>query len=238
MNPPRRRFLVLLAGLAYSAVARAGDWAAISVEEATQALRDSLRRSIGAAIDRLGREDGYYGNPGIRIGLPKNFAKAERYLRALGFGKQVDDLVLASNRAAEAAVPQAREMVLEELRKIGVVDAKAILSGGDGAATEWFRKNTEANLRARLAPIIHAVAEQSDLVRSYDALSSNLVRLAGIKSELATVEDYVSRKALHGFYTLIAEEEHAIRTQPLDSAGSVIGKVFGQSHRVPPQLHP
>jgi len=227
MNPPRRRFLVLLAGLAYSAVAQAGGWAAISGDEATQALRDNLSRSIRAAIDRLGREDGYYGNPGIRIGLPKNFAKAERYLRALGFGKQVDDLVLASNRAAEAAVPAAREMLMDEVRKIRVVDAKAILAGGDGAATAWFRKNSEANLGARLAPLIHAVAEQSDLVRSYHAMSSNLVRLAGIKSELSTVEDYVNRKALHGLYTLIAEEEHAIRTQSRNAAGSVTGKVFG-----------
>jgi hypothetical protein len=227
MNPPRRRFLALLAGLACAPVAQAADLAAISVDEATQALRDSLSRSIRAAIDKLGRENGYYGNPRIRIGLPKNFAKAERYLRALGLGKQVDDLILASNRAAEAAIPEAREMVLEEVRRISVVDAKGILSAGAGAATEWFRKNTEADLGAKLAPLIHGVAEQSDLVRSYNALSGKLVELAGIKSELATVEGYVNRKARDGLYTLIAEEERAIRTQPPDVAGSVIGKGLG-----------
>jgi hypothetical protein len=230
MNPPRRRFLALLAGLAGTPLAHAGGWAAISGAEATQALRDSLRQSVAAASDRLGREDGYFGNPRIRIGLPKNFAKAERYLRALGLGKQVDDLVLASNRAAEAAVPAAREMVLDEVRGIAVVDAKAILSGGDGAATEWFRKNTEASLRARLAPIVHGVAGQSDLVRSYNALSGTLLRLAGIGSELATVEDYVSRKALHGLYSLMAEEEHSLRTRPPDPAATVVGKVFGSLH--------
>ena len=227
MNLPRRRFLCLLAGLACFPLAHAGGWSSITAGEATQALRDSLGQGARAAIARLGRENGFFENAKVRIGLPKNFAKAERYLRFLGMGKQVDDLILASNRAAEAAIPEAREAVLEAVHAMSVSDAKAILAGGDGAATAWFRKNSEAHLKEKLAQIVRSVAEQSDLVRSYDALSDKLVKLAGLKSELATVEDYVTRKALDGLYTLIAEEEHAIRTQPLNHAGSVIGKVFG-----------
>jgi len=227
MSLSRRQFVLALAGLAYVAVVRAEGWSSITSAEATQALRDSLSQGGRAAIARLGRENGYFGNAKVKIGLPKNFARAEGILRFLGLGKQVDDLVLAMNRAAEAAVPEAREVLLEALRTINVVDAKAILAGGDGAATAWFRENTEAHLVSKMAPIIHSVAEQSNLVRAYNALSSQLVKLAGIKSELATVEDYVNRKALDGLYTLIAEEEHAIRAQPLNFAGGVVGKVFG-----------
>lgn len=227
MNLSRRQFVLALTGLACIPLARAEDWSAITAAEATQALRDSLEQGTRAAIARLGRENGYFGYAKVKIGLPKNFARAEGILRFLGLGKQVDDLVLAMNRAAEAAVPKAREAALEALRTISVVDAKAILASGDGAATTWFRKETEVHLVDKMAPIIHAVAERSDLVRAYHALSSQLVKLAGIKSELATVEDYVNRKALDGLYTLIAEEEHAIRAQPLNYAGSVVGKVFG-----------
>jgi len=227
MSQSRRRFLLALAGLACIPLARAEDWPSITAAEASQALRDSLDLETRAAIARLGRENGYFGNAKVKIGLPKNFARAEGILRFLRLGKQVDDLVLAMNRAAEAAVPQAREVALETLRTLSMVDAKAILASGDGAASNWFRKETEAHLVTRMAPIIHAVAEQSDLARAYHVLSSELVKLAGIKSELATVEDYVNRKALDGLYTLIAEEEHAIRAQPLTYAGSVVGKVFG-----------
>lgn len=230
MNASRRRILLALAGLACAPLARAGDWAAVTADEAARALRDSLGQGARVAIARLGRENGFFADARLKIGLPKNFAKAERYLRFLGLGKQVDDLVLAMNRAAEAALPQAREVVLESLRTLTVDDAKAILSGGDGAATAWFRQGTEAQLGVALAPIIHAVAEQSDLVRAYHALSSALVKLAGLKSELATVEDYVNRKALDGFYALVAEEERALRARPLDHAGGVIGKVFGLLH--------
>ncbi len=231
MNPSRRQFLLALAGLACAPLARAGDWSAITAAEAGQALRDSLSQGARAAIARLGRENGYFDNARIKIGLPHNFAKAERYLRLLGMGRQVDDLVLSMNRAAEAAAPEARDVVLDTVHKMTVGDAKAILAGGDGAATAWFRQNTETQLGDKLAPIIHRVAEQSDLVRSYDALSGTLAKLAGIKSELATVEAYVNHKALDGLYTLIAEEEHAIRARPLHHAGDVVGKVFGVLNR-------
>jgi len=236
MNPSRRQFILALAALACVPLARAEDWPSITPGEATQALRDSLGQGTRAAIARLGRENGYFGNAGVKIGLPKNFARAEGILRVLGLGRQVDDLVLAMNRAAEAAVPEAREAALEALRTMSVADAKAILAGGDGAATAWFRKETEAHLADKMAPIIHRTAAQSDLVRSYNVLSGKLAMLAGIKSELATVEGYVTRKTLDGLYTLIAEEEHAIRAQPLNYAGSVVGKVFELLNRAaPPQ---
>lgn len=227
MNPSRRRFFLTLAGLACIPLARAEDWSSITPGEAGQALRDSLGQGTRAAIARLGRENGYFGNARLKIGLPKNFARAEGILRFLGLGKQVDDLVLAMNRAAEAAIPQAREVALEALRTLSVADAKTILAGGDGAATAWFRKETEAHLADKMAPIIHTIAERSDLARAYHALAGELVKLAGIKSELGTVEDYVNHKALDGLYTLIAEEEHAIRAQPLNHLGGVVGKVFG-----------
>jgi hypothetical protein len=226
MNLTRRHFLATLAGLACAPLARAGDWSDITSTEATQALRDSLSQAARLAVGRLGKEDGFFANTRVKIGLPRNFAKAEGFLRALGMGGQVDDLVLAMNRAAEAAIPEARDAVLDAVRKMSVVDAKAVLSGGDGAATAWFRKQTEAHLADKLDPIVRAVAEKSDLVRAYNVLSGRLAKLTKSRSEIATVEEYVRRKALDGLYLVIAEEEHAIRTQPLDYAGSVIGKVF------------
>jgi hypothetical protein len=230
MNPNRRRFLLVLAGLACVPLARAGDWTSITSSEAAQALRDSLSQGARNAVGKLGRENGFFGNAKVKIGLPRNFAKAEGFLRRLGMGRQVDDLVLAMNRAAEAAVPEARDIILDSVQKMSVVDAKAVLSGGDGAATAWFRKNTEAQLGDKLAPIITAVAEKSDLVRSYNNLESRLVRLTGGSSEITTVEDYVKRKALDGLYSMMADEEHAIRTQPLQQASHLVGKVFESLH--------
>lgn len=147
------------------------------------------------ALAKLGRENGYFANPQTRIGLPNNFTKAERILRALGKGKRVDDLVLAMNRAAEMAAPKAETLVLEAVKSMTVQDAKAILAGGDNAATAYFRTATKSQLAAALMPVVDGVAEKSGLARSYKALTSTLSSLAGIKSEQATVEAYVSQKA-------------------------------------------
>jgi hypothetical protein len=227
MTRPRRRFLATFALLAFAPWASAGGLASISSEEAVQALRDSLEQGANVALARLGRENGYFANPKVKIGLPRNFTKADRILRSLGQGAKVDDLILAMNRAAEAAAPQARELVVDAVRNMSVQDAKDILTGGDGAATAYFRRATEAQLTEKLLPVIKSVTEKSDLARAYDAMAGTLVALAGIQSDLSTVENYVNRRALGGIYALVAEEERAIRANPAQYAGSVLGKVFG-----------
>jgi hypothetical protein len=222
----RRIFLVSLATLVWVPWAHATPVDGITAQEANQALRDSLAQSAKVALAKLGKENGYYANPHARIGLPKNFTKAERVLRALGKGKRVDDLVLAMNRAAEMAAPKAEVMVLEVVRKMTVQDAKAIIAGGDNAATAYFRQATETQLTAELMPVVGSVTEKSDLARSYKALASTLSSLAGIKSEQATVEGYVNQKALEGIYTMMGVEERTLRSNPTQYANGLVGKVF------------
>lgn len=227
LRASRRQFLAGLAALAWVPWARALSWDGITSGEAGQALRDGLAQGARAALAKLGREDGYLGNPQVRIGLPKNFTKAGQVLRMLGQGRKVDDLVLAVNRAAEAAAPKAEPLLIDAVRKLSLDDAKGILKGGDGAATAYFRKATEARLTEQLLPVIQSVTEQSDLARAYNALAAKLVQLAGIKSELSTVQSYVTRKALDGIYKMLAAEEHALRADPTRYAEGVVEKVFG-----------
>ncbi len=234
MNP-RRRFLQIslvlpwlgLAGTRAQAQSDAADLLqAISGPDAAQALRDSLEQGARKAIAALGKENGYFADPRRKIGLPKNFARAERILRSLGHGKKVDDLVLAMNRAAETAAPRAQGLVLDAVQKMTVNDAKSVLTGGDSAATDYFRKSTENQLAETLLPIVKSVTEKSDLARSYNSLAGTLAKF-GIKSEQGTVESYVNKKALDGIYSRIGEEERSLRANPSQYAGSLLGKVFG-----------
>ncbi len=231
MNPYRRQLVQALVLLPWAGWARAETGAsdllaAISGPEATQALRDSLERGARNAIASLGRENGYFNDPRLKIGLPKNFAKAERFLRGMGYGKKVDDLVLAMNRAAETAAPKAKDLVIESIRSMSVDDAKSILTGGDNAATEYFRRTTEGQLAEALMPVVKSVTEKSDLARAYNSLAGTLSRF-GVKSDQSSVEKYVNKKALDGIYTRIGEEERSLRANPTQYAGSLLGKVFG-----------
>jgi hypothetical protein len=231
MNPTRRHFLLAFALLPWVGFARAQAsvsdlLAAISGPEATQALRESLEQGARKAITTLGRENGFLGDPSVKIGLPKNFARAEKFLRSVGYGQKIDDLVLAMNRAAETATPKAQELLLESIRKMSISDAKAVLTGGDNAATEYFRKSTEVQLTETLMPVVRSVTEKSDFVRAYNGLASKLVKY-GVKSDQQTVERYVNKKALDGIYFRIGEEERNLRANPTRYAGGLLGKVFG-----------
>lgn len=231
MNAARRRFVHAIAILPWLNFAHAqtgaGDLlAAISGPDATQALRDSLEASARKAITALGREDGFFADPKLKIGLPKNFARAERFLRGIGHGPKVDALILAMNRAAETATPKAQVLLLETIKQMKVSDAKAILTGGDQSATDYFRKTTEIQLAEAMLPIVKSVTQKSDFARAYNNLAGTLAKF-GLKSEQGTVESYVNKKALDGIYQRIGEEERTLRANPTQYAGSLLGKVLG-----------
>ncbi len=231
MNPTRRnivRALVLLpwVGVAQAETSGSDLLAAVSGPEATKALRESLEQGARQAITTLGRENGFFGDPSVKIGLPKNFTRAEKFLRSVGYGQKIDDLILAMNRAAETATPKAQELLLESIRKMSINDAKAVLTGGDNAATEYFRKSTEAKLTETLMPVVKSVIEKSDFASAYNGLAGKLSKF-GVKSDQQTVERYVNKKALDGIYFRIGEEERRLRANPTRYAGSLLGKVFG-----------
>lgn len=226
----RRQFLVGLAALGLTPLAQGGVLDTLSHDDAIQVLHDSLTHSARAALDRLGKADGFLANPRVRIGLHKNLVKAERLLRSMGQGRKLDDLVRAMNRAAEHAIPKVEPMVLGAIRKMSVDDAKGILGGGSDSATAWFRKTTEAQLAAEFMPVIHGVAEKSDLVRAHNALSRTLAQW-NIYSDLSTLEAYVNHKALDGFYAVVAEEESELRKNPARLMGELAARVFGELRR-------
>ena len=218
-----------MACLMVAPLAFAGLLDSISSGDASQALRDSLTKGAKNVVSRLGKQDGFFADAKLKIDLPRNFKTAERFLRSLGQGKQVDALILASNRAAEAASAKAEPLLVDAVKKMTLDDAKTILTSGEGSATAYFRKATEADLTAQFKPVIAGVTEQSGLAKAYDGMTGTLSRYGGFirQDKLTTVEDYVTRKALDGIYLSIAEEEKAIRADPARYAGSLIGKVFG-----------
>ena len=172
-------------------------------------------------------ENGFFGNERIRIPLPDSLRKAEGLMRAVCMGKQADELVLRMNRAAEAAVPEAKALLVDAVKRITVADAKDMLTGGDDAATRYFRRTTSEPLAQRFLPIVRKAMERVKLAEKYNEFAERGARFGMVKGEDARLENYVTRKSLDGLYTVIAEEEKKIRQDPVGSASSMISKVFG-----------
>ena len=199
----------------------------ISNREAINALKGALQRGAHAAVDRLGRLDGFYGDARVRIPLPESVRRAEKNLRRFGMGRYADELLVTLNRAAEAAVPEARQLLVDALRQMSVHDAKGILTGGDTAATAYFRSTTSTPLREKFRPIVRQATARVGLAQQYNRYASYGVRVGVVSAEDADLDDYVTQKALDGLFYMIAEEEKKIRKDPVGTASRLLQKVFG-----------
>lgn len=221
------RKLFILAALLLSGAAHALSLDQLTNKDTTGGLKEALTQGAGKAVDMLGKTDGFLGNPKVRIPLPGKLEKAAETLRSFGMGKQVDELETTMNRAAEAAVPEAKKLLVDAIKKMSVDDAKGILTGGDDAATQYFRRTTSAPLGEKFKPIVQKAMAKVKLADQYDKFAGKAARFGLIDEENAHLDQYVTAKALDGLYLMIAEEEKAIRANPVDAVGKLAKKVFG-----------
>jgi hypothetical protein len=213
----------------YSCVmcASAAGLADISNKDAVSGLRQALSDGAAAAVGKLGVENGFFGNPQVKIPLPESLQKIEGLMRAMGMKRQADELELAMNRAAEAAVAQAKPLLVDAVKKMSVQDAKGILTGGDTAATDYFRRTTADALAKKFLPIVKLATAKVGLAEKYNALAGKGAQVGLVDANQATIEQYVTNKSLDGLYKIIADEEKALREDPVGAASSIVQKVFG-----------
>lgn len=240
-----KHWMILAAGLTLALPAHAFDWGemlrgvlskpavqtaatdVLSNDDITAGLKEALSRGADAAVAQLGKQDGFFGNEALKIPLPASLQKAEKTMRMFGMGRHADELVLAMNRAAEAAVPEARTLLVDAVKTMSVDDAKGILNGGKTSATDFFRKKTEAQLTERFGPIIKATTDKVGLAQQYNRYAGIAAQFNLLDQNQARVEDYVTQQSLDRLYTLIGEKEAAIRANPLQAGSDLLKKVFG-----------
>lgn len=218
------RRLLLAAPLALMApLARA----ALNEGDAATGIRAALERGAIAAVGLLGRSDGFMGNPAVRIELPGYLKDGARLLKATGQGRKLDELLLAMNRAAEAAVPAARPLLVQAVKSMSVEDGLQILRGGDDSATRFFEGKTRAPLTQKFLPIVTQATRRVALADKYNAVAGKAAGLGLIRGEDANIEQYVTGKALDGLFLIIGEEEKKIRRDPVGTGSAILKKVFG-----------
>ena len=222
----RRLWIVALPAWGIGLAAHRIAWA-LSETEASRGVREALSRGADTAVSLLGRQDGFLGNPQVRIPLPKGLDSAASMLRAIGQQRQVDELVTAMNRAAESAVPEAKPLLVNAVKSMSVEDAVDIVRGGDTSVTDFFAAKTRAPLTQKFLPIVTAQTQRVSLAAKYDAVAGRGVSLGLVKSEDANVEQYVTRKALDGLFFMIGQEEKKIRSDPVATGSALLSAVFG-----------
>ena len=195
--------------------------------EASQGLKVALEKGALAAVSLLGRTDGFLGNEKVRIPLPGVLHDAAKLLKTLGQGKRVEELVTSMNRAAEAAVPMAKDLLVSAVKTMTVTDAKKILSGGDTSITGFFAEKTREPLAVRFLPVVSQSIEKVGVADKYNAVAAKVAGLGLMKKEDANIQQYVTGKSLDGLFFMIGEKEKKIREDPVGTGSAVLKKVFG-----------
>lgn len=199
----------------------------LSEGDANAGIRTALERGANAAVTLLGRPDGFLGNPLVKIELPGYLKDAARLLKATGQGARLDELVTAMNRAAEAAVPAAKPLLVKAVRDMSVEDGVRILRGGDDSVTTFFADKTREPLARQFLPIVTRATERVALADKYNAVAKKASGFGLLRGDDANIQQYVTGKALDGLYRIIGEEEKKIRRDPVGTGNAILKKVFG-----------
>ena len=199
----------------------------LSQADIVSGLKEALIKGTQSAVSTLGKENGFFAHPKLRIPMPEKLQTVETALRKLKQDDIADDFVLSMNRAAEKAVPKAMSIFSRAIKNMSIEDAYGILQGPDNAATEYLKKTSGSQLHQQFLPMVKQATNNVGVTENYKALIDNL----GMISKLIDVESldldkYVTDKAVSGVFNLVANEEKLIRANPTARTSDILKKVF------------
>ena len=232
VSPPSRADFLDSIGKALRSGPQTGSAPSLDPATTAKGLKEALATGTERAVANVAKADGYFGNQLIKILLPDKLQQAAELLKKVGYEKQVDDLVLSMNRAAEKAAPKAAAFFGNAIRSMTLEDAQGILTGGDTAATRYFEQKTRPQLFESFKPTVSQTMDQVGTARAYQEMTGKLDRVpmaALVGKPDLDLNSYVTNKALDGLFTMLGEEEKKIRTNPAARTTELLKKVFGKS---------
>lgn len=210
---------------------------AVTEEQATAGIKEALAKGVERAVTNLGRTDGFLSDAQVRIPLPSKLQWIEKALRTAGQEGLANEFITTMNRAAEEAVPSAASVLGDAIRKMTLADAQSIVRSTNAAATDYFRRTSEADLHSRFLPIVKSATERTGVTATYKRMldKAGLQSLGSfgqfgrslIGADNLDLDDYVTDKALDGLFTKISDEEMRIRQNPGARTTEILEKVFG-----------
>jgi hypothetical protein len=205
-----------------------GQQSGLSEGKASDGLKEALQVATEKSVSLTGRPNGYFGNAAIKILMPEKLQTVEKGLRMVGYGPQVDEFVLSMNRAAEQAAPAAKRIFVDAITSMTFDDARKILSGGNTAATEFFKSKTTDNLTAAFKPVVDRTMGEVGVTRQYQELMGRFDAIPFAKSQTFDIDGYVVNKALDGLFHVVGEQETLIRTNPAARTTALLQEVFSK----------
>ena len=205
----------------------------LSESQIAQGLKEALDKGVKKAIDTLGQQNGFLGDKAVKILMPEQLQQVEKMLRSFGQDQMADEFVISMNRAAEQAVPKVGNVFYNAIKEMSLEDARGILSGGDTAATDYFKKNTSEELTQLIKPYVDQAMDTNQVTQYYKMMVSQVKRydsfglMNAYLGSASDIDDYVTSKTMDGLFNKIAVQEKLIRDNPAERSTELLKQVFG-----------
>ena len=204
-------------------------------------LKEALTVGARKAAEKLASENGYYGDPSVKIPLPDEAKVIIDNISKIPGGQQlVDNVVLSINRAAEDAAREVAPVFVGAVTQMTISDGYNILHGADNAATAYLRTTTWNELYSLYKPkissstgkeIVAGVSARESwttLTAKWNSVANSVAgRLAGFKPVNTDLDDFLTRKALDGVFMKLEGEELKIRKEVSARVTPLLQRVFG-----------
>ena len=219
----------------------------ITDSEIAMGLKSALEEGSKFALKTLGKEDGFFLDQAVKIGLPQDVAKIVQQIAVIpGIGNGIkaieEELVLAINRAAEVSITEVIPIVGRSITEMTIQDAKTILfDNNQYAATDYLRGKTYDPLCIACGSVIEgalnkkivANASAQDVWGKFTSVYNQVadivanipvIHLEPLETDLSL---YTTQKALDGVFKKVGDEELKIRTDVNARVNDLLRKVFG-----------
>jgi hypothetical protein len=204
-------------------------------------LKEALTVGARKAADKLSSENGYYGDPFVKIPLPDEARMIVENISRIPGGEQlIENVVLNINRAAEDAAREVAPIFIGSVTQMTISDGYNILHGADNAATVYLRNTTWNELYSLYKPkiststnkeIVAGISAQESwltLTDKWNTVANSIAgRLAGFTPVSTDLDDFLTRKALDGVFLKLEGEELKIRKEVSATITPLPQKVFG-----------
>ncbi|MFT5723897.1 MAG: hypothetical protein ACI9JN_001014 [Bacteroidia bacterium] len=203
---------------------------AISEGEAAQGLKEALTNGVSNGTNFLGKTDGFLKNAAYKILMPKEVRDVESKIRSNPIanalaGKHLNNLVTAMNRGAEGAMTEAKTIFVNAVKQMSIKDAINIVIGGDGAATNYLKSATSAQLREKFLPVIKTSLDKVNANEIWTPISKGYNVVTG-KKVTTDLNEYVTENAMTALFSEIKSQEDKIRANPIERTTAILKKVF------------
>lgn len=199
----------------------------LSEDEVGGGLKEALRIGADTVIRQLGASGGFESDPAVRIALPASLGRVKSSLDRIGMSSMLDDLEVRMNRAAEVAMPKATGIFLEAINAMTLEDVMDIYRGPNDAATRYFQSKMSAPLARELRPVVDESLADTGTVSAYRAVMDRYNRIPLVRPVETDLSAHVVQKGMDGIFHYLAQEEAAIRNNPIKRSTELLQRVFG-----------